>query len=218
MNPLYTCSGCFRHIKGHESTCPFCDTPTEQRNAPLPRIRRVSRSEWLALGSSLTMASCAGTPHIGTQETSGGDGAGGTSSISSQLPSGGYHSTLGGSYAGGGYTQYASGGSSLGATDYLLPADAGSLACGTGYCDGATQVCASLPAPPLYRCVDYKAVGSTNGTSVCTAPVPSCSCYTTPVADHYACNCADIDGGVLLSCHTCYGAPPARFERLAMAA
>ena len=138
------------------------------------------------------------------------------SSIS--LQSGGYQSNLGGSYAVGGYTNFASGGSSLSSTDYLLPADAGSLACGTGYCDGATQVCAESAGFPTFKCIDYKAVGSTNGTSVCTAPVPSCSCYVTPVADNYACNCADIDGGVMLSCHTCYGAPPVRFERLAMAA
>ena len=27
MNPLYTCSSCFRHIKGNESTCPFVIHP-----------------------------------------------------------------------------------------------------------------------------------------------------------------------------------------------
>ena len=177
MNLLLACPTCQRHIKRDESACPFCHAPTESTSSPTPRVRRVSRSEWLALGSSLTLVSCTGTSPFGIDGA--GAGSGGMSTASSQSQSiGGNQGPFSGTTAIGGSTTTASssgplGGTSAWRTSVILPlGDAGTLACGTGYCDGETQVCRSGAPSGEFNCIPYLTVGSTNGTSVCTAPAP----------------------------------------------
>jgi hypothetical protein len=59
MDAYETCAVCHCHIKRQEPSCPFCGTTRTDNARKTPRShRRLSRAQWLALGSTLAVAAC----------------------------------------------------------------------------------------------------------------------------------------------------------------
>jgi hypothetical protein len=99
--------------------------------------------------------------------------------------------------------------SGLDATDAFGKCSNAVFQCGNAACNGATNYC-YLSLPDYHECDDM------DGSSI---PVqcrscPTCECYQAYAPAH-RCSCTEMDGGLGIGCGACYGAPPARLERLA---
>jgi hypothetical protein len=92
----------------------------------------------------------------------------------------------------------------LAAADVVCPSKSGLFACGSDVCDRAIQAC------DQGACQWY---GSLSDSASCGA-CPSCDCILASFAG--SCRCREDDAGsIAISCGSCYGAPPARLERIA---
>jgi hypothetical protein len=98
-------------------------------------------------------------------------------------------------------------GSSASVQGRVCPTRSGAFACGSDYCDRGVQACDEG------SCVSYDQLTTTCGDC------PMCACLQIDSN----CNCSDFTGAVVITCwHSppsssggCYGAPPARLERIA---
>ncbi len=70
MIALLPCNACERHIRHHESICPFCGVPQGERAAPvLAPMKRVTRTAWIAVGATLAATGC--SPPVGIAQPYG---------------------------------------------------------------------------------------------------------------------------------------------------
>jgi hypothetical protein len=189
MDPYDICSACSCFMKTTETCCPFCGA--EHRpvaKAPVP-ARRMSRAQWLALGSALALTSCGGITdggHTGTQQSGQPSGDQGNV-VATGNCSASYATLLNRTFACAGQSCNA-------ATQYCqMSYDGNQVTCeddGTGY---FPQECLSCPT---CDCVS-RYTGS------------SCTCVDLGGA-------IGLGGGIGVQCSGgCYGAPPTRLELLA---
>jgi hypothetical protein len=228
MNRYTQCSSCSRLVKAGDSACPFCGEATRSPSVsssrrPLPRL---SRAQWLARGSALAVVSCTGS---GAMPSSTMD-----ASVSREEAS---HSAPGDSAAGDSAPSDAAaaadrtdgdGGSSNGVV--ASP----SFPCGTDVdaslqCERATQICLYYSGGPGFSCISqdgstlhayqggtYASPDSAAVSCDACAGGAGCTFYYGPPGSCWPSSCSQDDaGGVTVSCGECYGAPPARLERLA---
>ncbi len=223
MDSFDLCTACSCFIKRTETRCPFCGA--EHVHVPRPPVgaRRMSRAQWLALGSALVLTSCGGSVQpgpTGTQGSSqhGGDdqgdaqaqadsGQGGGDDTDASTVTGDDASTIGQEDAAGDAADEA----------VVHAGDAGSCAagglfiCAGSPCNAGTQFCQMS-----YGGTDVACSDDNNGgffPQECVA-CPTCAC----VSQHLFGNCQCVErngGGIGLQCATCYGAPPTRLELLA---
>jgi hypothetical protein len=98
-------------------------------------------------------------------------------------------------------------GSSATVQGRVCPTRGGAFACGSDYCDSAVQACDNG------SCVAYDQLAAACGGC------PTCDC----IQIESNCGCTDFTGAVIITCWSpppsssggCYGAPPARLERIA---
>ena len=238
MNHYTQCSACSRLVKASDSACPFCGEATRSPSVswsrrPLPPL---SRAQWLARGSALAVVSCTGSgampssamdasvsreeaSHSAPSDSAADDSAPGASAVGDPVPS---------DAAAAADRTDGDGGSSNGVVASR------SFPCGTDVdaslqCERATQICLSLSGGGGFSCISQD--GSTlhayqGGTyaspdsaavscDACAGPA-GCTFYYGPPGSCWPSSCSEDDaGGVTVSCGECYGAPPARLERLA---
>jgi hypothetical protein len=220
LDRYYACSSCARYVKRADLACPFCAAS----NAPPPpraeRVRTGSRSQWLAVGSTLAAVGCAG---VHSSDSSRPDDA------PALLPVGAadaestarLDATVEG-LLGDAQTKEAS--DVVGSDG--MPNDAsacgpptGRFSCGRdadgaaiAVCDRSTEYCYQASAG--FFCQPYD-VPSLADAAACTT-CPTCSCLA-PLLKELTispgmCSCAEDEAGAITiaSCGPCYGAPPRR--------
>jgi hypothetical protein len=191
MDPYDICSACSCFIKTAETCCPFCGAAHRHVSKEPVRARRMSRAQWLALGSALALTSCGGITdggHTGTQQSSqrGGDQGGVMATGTNCSPL--YTTLLSTTFACAGQSCNA-------ATQYCdISYDGTQIGCeddnGGGY---FPQQCLSCPT---YDCVSQYISAS-------------CKCVD------FGGGALGLGGGIGVGCAGCYGAPPTRLELLA---
>lgn len=113
MSHLVPCPECGRHVRTHESACPFCDVALSLASTPphvLPK-RRLSRAALFAFGATIVGATTLGCSDsdddggtggsAGTAGSSGSGGAGGAGGTAGAAGSGGTAGGAGSAGAGG---------------------------------------------------------------------------------------------------------------------
>ena len=104
MASLVPCTVCQRHVRRHESACPFCGAPRAPSAGPFPEVvipRDVARATLFALGLSLAAQACGGksegendpTPSGAGASTGTGSGGSGGSGASGAAAAGGSNSS-----------------------------------------------------------------------------------------------------------------------------
>jgi hypothetical protein len=90
------------------------------------------------------------------------------------------------------------------------PTRSGYFTCGGNVCDRSIQVCVERSS----LCVSVDALGPiATGSPVQCGACPTCECLQPSILS--SCQCQQDDAGTIsISCGGCYGAPPARLERL----
>jgi hypothetical protein len=227
MDPYDICSACSCFIKAAEAHCPFCGA--EHRHAPrapVP-IRRMSRAQWLALGSALVLTSCGGSVKPGplgsgqqgeegdAQQADSGQSAGDDSDAA--VVTGDDASRVGPLDAS---SQPDVGDEDVADKDVTGDEDA-PAGCGVSHttfqcagtsCNAATQYCYISYGGTQVACQD-----DSNGgyfPSQCL-DCPTCDCVAQYISGP-SCKCVDLGGGAIgVQCAGCYGAPPTRLELLA---
>ena len=174
MNAYDVCPACSRHVKRTDATCPFCATNEPLRRASRASMgRRMSRGEWLALGSAIVLGGCSGK-EISTKENSTAPDS--ASSVTSVLVG---------------------------------------FECGDAQCQPTAEYCYNWNIS--YSCEPYDSGGWAPGDAACgNYPTRACSTWQGADFGDGVCGCSDDDAGAVsvVACHSCYGAPPARLERL----
>jgi hypothetical protein len=229
MDPYDICSACSCFIKAAETCCPFCGA--EHRHAapksPL-RVGRVSRAQWLALGSALVLTSCGGSVKpgpIGTQGA-GQQSEGNEGDAEAQRDSG--QNTGDDTDAAQTVDAVATGddASTIGDPDASQAPDVTgdedapatcavadiTFQCAGQPCKATSQYCELSYAGTEEACVD----DSTGGyfPQQCLS-CPTCDCVSQYISGP-SCKCVDLGGGAIgVQCAGCYGAPPTRLELLA---
>jgi hypothetical protein len=219
-----SCSSCGRHVKRADTICPFCGA---MRVAGAARFTRsatrppssISRAQWLAVGSAVVSTVILGACKDGNDA---GDGASSRESgPSSEAPVGVDGTT-------GDAARMASG-ADMAPGGWLTPGE-GRTPCGDQHdaaktCDRATQYCYAHGIDPTVcgsfatTCTPYRGVGDACvgsdfywDAAACDGGLRRCACVDMTCQEGW---CRDDDaGGITLSCGPCYGAPPARRERL----
>jgi len=217
---LGPCPSCQCLIKENEAACPFCGAMT-----PRPAVRgagapRMSRAAWAALASSAVVgglaatAACSSTSPSSDVAAEAGDDGSSPEAEADAAPdldadAAAHHDAEAGLHHDG-------------SAHHTFP-------CGDASCSLATQYCSKgSAAPPCtptgapdYAC--YTRDGDSGYPPQCL-DAASCACVAQylPASNPWeSYSCADaVDGGgvviwVASSCNPCYGAPPARLERLA---
>ena len=193
MDPYDICSACSCFIKSAERCCPFCGAEHRPVSKAPVRARRMSRAQWLALGSALALTSCGGITdggHTSTQQSSQGGGDQGGTNVA---PAG---TSCSESFGGVLNPMFTCAGQ---------PCNAATQFCDMSY-DGTELVCENDDAGGYFpqECLSC----------------PTCDCVSRYIGS--SCQCVDLGvavgpgGGIGLSCSGgCYGAPPTRLELLA---
>ena len=196
MSVYLVCSGCDRYVKREDCVCPFCGiviaTIGRDETRPPAAWARMSRAQWLAYASTLTMVGCFGGRMVGAAGDDGGS-AGAVASATILLCGPDQEAGLSCDPK----TQYCFDDT----YDYMgeyscVPKDAGPLAA-----TGGGDHCPCQADDSGLGCLfsrDLKFDGS--GPALCSG--------------NFHCD-EDDRGAVTVSCHSCYGSPPARLERLA---
>ena len=84
MTQLVPCPGCQRHVRQHESSCPFCSVALSLANVPAPLLprSRLGRAATFAFGATLVGATalvgCGGDSEEGGGESDAGESSGGS--------------------------------------------------------------------------------------------------------------------------------------------
>lgn len=91
--------------------------------------------------------------------------------------------------------------------------------CGDADCAPRAEYCLGTGPSSYqsYSCESYVDGGWTPGDAACGAyPTCACSNWIGPNFGDGVCGCTDDDAGAVtvVACHSCYGSPPARLERL----
>jgi hypothetical protein len=206
MNRYDVCASCSRHTKRTDAACPFCEARKQVAETQRAKVdRRMSRAEWLAFGSAMVLAGCS------AKETSTRLDRDVSDAVTPE------------------------GGLACGDAQCTSPPDAAIPEAGFGcgddgsYCVRFAEICLFTGSYPLYSsCTSYDAAGWAPGDPACLAHVatiapgvdPVCTCSTWSVGPNRcgsgppSCSSDNAGAVTVSSCHSCYGAPPARLERL----
>jgi len=227
MTSFQPCSSCARHVRGADRACPFCGATVVRVRPPAARLPRMSRARWLALGSTVALVGCnavvaSSGGDAGHAEHEAGSGNGDDGSVppgrdggvladagrgeASSVDEAGWITDSGTQGDGTAQDAEVSADGSV-----VCSARSGTFACGGQTCDRATQMC----GPYGGGCVAYGTVLPNQQPEAGTCgPCPTCACLEPTLWG--ACYCSEDDGGAIaISCGGCYGAPPARLERIA---
>jgi hypothetical protein len=229
MNPFDVCSGCARHVRRWEVSCPFCAVrraASTQGDERPPK--RVSRAAWLAYGGSLALLGCASGKILGAAEQDAnaiGDvvrSEDGTTEMRDDIDA----AT---SAADGAAPDVTPSRDATATIDGPAPSERARFPCvpfqfpdaGT-MCDPATEWCYTNHGYLPTGCVSFASTCDPTSAysdacspaftweGYCDAGDHRCYCVKTNCG-----SCTDEEGGSFtLSCGSCYGAPPARLERL----
>ena len=194
MDPYDVCASCARYIKRGEFTCPFCGAADRLRSA-LARggPKRASRAEWLAYGgSALGLLGCTN----GSPVSAVPDAAENAASLGKN-----------------GFLCASAGNGAIFDADIVC--DRASEWCYTNHgfepsgCVSLATTCA--PTEPADACSGVFAWDA----ATCDGHIAGCA-WITVTCPGGGGGCSDDDaGGITVSCGSCYGAPPARLERVA---
>jgi hypothetical protein len=219
MDPYDICSACSCFIKTAETQCPFCGAEHTSRARPVVRARRMSRAQWLALGSAIALTSCGGIKDGGPTGTqgSGEHGSGNQSDAEAQGESGqgtGDDAAVGddGSTVGtldGGSAPDVTGGDDAPVTCAVSHT---TFQCAGQSCNAATQYCYISYGGTQVACEDDNGGGYFPQQCL---NCPTCGCVSQYISGP-SCKCVELGGGAIgVQCAGCYGAPPTRLELLA---
>jgi hypothetical protein len=249
MNPYVACASCGCYVKQGDRICPFCGAPNAFRaGGPIQRLPRMSRSQWLACGTTIAVVGCSGdgitteAPLDATTQTVEAGGAeqaadettindarasapldandAAVTLVDANIPESEMAVPLRGE---GGFLCERAGGSGAGGVlDADLVCDRANEWCfQNGTAGPVGSRCQSLSAG-CAKCIEafsWDAAAAGDGRVLpCTEGFPRCACLTLSPACTPASGgtCSDDDaGGLTVGCGHCYGAPPARLERLA---
>jgi hypothetical protein len=224
MSGFDVCTACACYIKRHEALCPFCGAPhVAAPRAALHSRRRVSRAQWLAFGSTLAAAGCTTTSAeqgVDASTTTDAEAiheaaADSTVVVDATADAVGFGVDAAGDVrdAGDEWTSALDGScatwSGVFACTFSSDNDASCVPCGRG-----SHYCVSDRSnTPTKGCFDNGA-GPFAMDPQCDAG-SYCACFR--LQNYGQCRCVDLDdaGAIEVSCFGCYGAPPARLERLA---
>jgi hypothetical protein len=155
----------------------------------------MSRAEWLAFGSAMVLAGCSAKETSVTLERAAPDAA---------ISDGGLGISDGG----------------LAISDGGLTISDGDFVCGDTQCVLSAQFCLDDRPQPVpgtttetFSCRSYDSGDWSRGDATFAA-APTCASF---VGYNGACaSCSDNGAGgvTVIACHSCYGSPPARLERL----
>ena len=236
MLPLALCAECACHIKTTETSCPFCGAVREAKGPGPAAVApaRMSRAQWLALGSALAALGCSSeaTPSSSQQAklviNDASTGAGASPDAAHEPDPTGAIQAMGAGVLDSGVID----------ADAATQVAVAKTPCGDGGCDPGSTVCVIQTTTSL----PTNAPGNSDGVKSSCMPRPAdgscflgvCGCLgfsdfdtcddmADPTGEGMqACGsetCAVDDAGVVRvddnSVQPCYGAPPARLERLA---
>jgi hypothetical protein len=216
MDAYEVCSSCACHIKRTELRCPFCAAPHASSARVARFASRMSRAQWLAFGSTLTLVSCSGavqplpssgtdsgSPSQQTADASTSPGWDARNPTSATEDSGRDTDAVAAADAGSPTDDAA--------TEASACAVTGAFTCNGTTCDRASQYCQMYNGGNEVGCQADDA--GFNFPPQCYG-CPTCACIGQQLTG--TCHCVDIDdgGGIGIECIGCYGAPPARLERL----
>ena len=212
MDAYEICKGCSCFIKRAEARCPFCGVEhVAARGAPR-RIPRVSRAQWLAVASALTVTGCSGAVASPSGSSSSGEQGEDHDAATDAAVSrdGGAaadaHAALPDAHAEATTEAGVQPEASTACSAALQPFE-----CGTTLCNPATDYCNRVTYGGGYFSCEANDAGYPFPEQ-CTA-CPTCECISSYITG--ACHCIELDaGGIGIQCAACYGAPPARLERL----
>jgi len=210
---FYACSSCSRYVKEHENACPFCGAARggSEHTVRSFSIRGISRGQWLTAGAAaLALVSCDapnGDAFFECSVTVPTDGGAISATYCEKRMQ--YCSAQGTcvTIADSGPCAVVSPGNVC-----LCDEDAGVAVqrCSTkGFFD------CSAGGSPVSYCEKWTQYCSTQGTCVTIADAGSCAVASSGT---YQCTCTEDAGATFQTCTShsgCYGAPPARLERLA---
>jgi hypothetical protein len=198
MSVYHVCSGCDRYVKREDRMCPFCGmviaTIGRDETRPPAAWARTSRAQWLAYASTLTMVGCLartidGNTRQGAEPASKGVAASTAISPCGPVEDAGVSCDP--------KTQYCFDDTYDYMGDYsCVPKDAGPLAA-----TGGGDHCPCQADDSGLGCLFSREL-TFDGSSQAL-----CS-------GNFHCD-EDDRGAVTVSCHSCYGSPPARLERRA---
>lgn len=229
MDAYDVCSACSCFIKTAETRCPFCGAEHRASPRAAVHVRRMSRAQWLALGSALVLTSCSGNIKPGPTGTQGSSQQGGDDGdAQAQTDSG--QSTGDDSDASEAVDAVVTGddGSTIGQAEAGDEPDASEEAeadapascnvphttfqCAGTACNTATQYCDLSYDGSQVACEDDNAGGYFPQQCL---TCPTCDCVSQYISGP-SCKCVDLaGGGIGVQCAGCYGAPPTRLELLA---
>lgn len=230
MRPYKVCAGCGCYVRRADAACPFCGAVCGRKVAccaRAPDASRVSRAQWLAFGSAAVLGCSGGSSGatvkdatasietgsavdaagaaVGADAGQGDADVAADASMAAEAASPGFTPGVGSFVCLSGSRevwQFDSGGGFV-----AVPLDAAVT------CDRATQYCFHLGGPSSLPegCQAYDASFAAI-TPHCDGGLRRCSCVTFNCS---ASGCENDDaGGLTVTCGECYGAPPARLERL----
>jgi hypothetical protein len=243
MSAYNVCPACARHVKSHDATCPWCGARMGSGLVPTPLRRprlRASRAQWLAYGAACAVLGCTETgPTRSSPGEAGSDGVpiqeasvAGDADIARDLDAAHLATDGAAEDASISDSSLDAATTAMSNNSPFLCAEAGFAGDAAVVCDSQTQYChlhsgnasgatcqtlpfACLAYPPL---PDAGMFCQFSAASSCDAGL-RCSCIALGVYNAAADTCwacADNDaGGLTMSCGSCYGAPPARLEKVA---
>jgi hypothetical protein len=209
-NPFVACSACACYVKREASGCPFCGAAIVTRAVRAVARARMSRGQWLAFGS-IALAGCSGA--IDSRPLDGGttgESDAATAPADARLGEGGIapHEASAAPIDGRG-TEPIDGSLLADGAGSACPLRTGTFTCaGASVCDRHNQACL------MSQCVSYGELPTVQAPDAASCgPCPTCDCLMGMLGG--SCSCTDDGmGGITVSCHACYGSPPARLERL----
>jgi len=180
----------------------------------------MSRAQWLAFGSTLAFVGCTGNVESLPSSVGEGDGTKDSGNATyeagseSSHPEAGVTAEAGVGHDDAGVTVEAAAEAATEAATEAGPvvgcaSRTGYYECGSNICDRSIQACFQG------ACEWYGALPETLSVDAAAAcgPCPSCECLQPTL--YPSCQCTeDAEGTLVISCAGCYGAPPARLERL----
>jgi hypothetical protein len=219
MDAYEVCSSCACHIKRAEVRCPVCAAPRTMSANVTRLAARMSRAQWLAFGSTLTLVSCSGA--VQPAPSNGADSGSPSQEVADANAPPAWDGSRPTSVAdAGGHDADAEAVADTGSPgdDAAPEASActvsGTFACAGATCDRASQFCEIYSGGTEFGCLaDDAGAGTFSFPPECYG-CPTCACVGPKLGG--PCQCIDIDdgGGIGIECIGCYGAPPARLERL----
>lgn len=116
MSELVPCTACDRHVRKHESACPFCGVELSLAHLPPPALplSRLGRAATFAFGATLAGAALVACGGESEQGKKGGGGAGGSATAGNETGGKGGNASAGNAMGGNATGGNASAGNAMG--------------------------------------------------------------------------------------------------------